>query len=337
MGARNPEAAILDANASPVPPARPIWGTPLGIAERMLRNIGRHALSISAAAIAFYGMLAAFPALAAFIALYALMADPVTAIHQFGPLRRILPQEVWSLFHDQLVRLTSGPGRGLGFGAFFGLAITVWSAGAGVRSLITALNVVYMEKERRGLLRFYFVATMFTFAAISLGVIALTTIVVTPILLRVIDLGSWSRLLISVIRWPIILGAIAGVLVLFYKYGASRTAAQGALDHSGRGLCERRLAGGVVGLFSAFVSEFNNYNETYGTLGGVVVLLTWFYISAFLVLLGAELNAALEQLATVDTTEGPPRPPGTRGARVADTAPNVPIEEPTLAEAAGKD
>lgn len=281
-------------------------------------NIGDHALFIAAAGIAFYGMLAAFPAVAAFISVYALWANPIEAVHQFSLFRNIMPDQAWQLFHQQLMRLTAERGSNLGVGAFFGLTITLWSAGAGVRALLTALNFVYLERERRGLLRFYLVAIGFTIGTIAIGVVSLTTIVVAPILLKAARLGAITKTFATVIRWPIILTCIVAILVLFYKYGPSRTPPK----------LRWTLPGAIfatVGWFAAsfafsfYVASFANYNETYGTLGAVVILLIWFYISAFLVLIGAELNATLEHMATVDTTEGEDAPRGQRGATVADT------------------
>jgi membrane protein len=137
------------------------------------------------------------------------------------------------------------------------------------------------------------------------------------------------------VAWIVVLGAVIAVLILFYKYGPSRTPPKIVWTLPGAAFASLGWLLGSL-LFSLYVSLFSRYNETYGTLGAVVILLTWFYMSAFLVLLGGEVNAVIEHETSVDTTEGPPRPKGRRGARVADADPSEPISpEPTSAEASG--
>jgi len=306
----------------------------VGIAHEAVGNVGRHTLGLQAAGIAFFAMLAAFPAMAAIVSVTALWVDPNATVQEFAIFRRLMPIEAWQLFNQQLLKLAAQEHSNLGIGAIIGFVLTLWSSGAGVRALITSLNIVYMERERRGLVRFYLIATLFTLAVIALGVLSLTTIVATPILLRLFALGSVPHAVLTIAAWIVVLGAAIAVLILFYKYGPSRTPPKIIWTLPGAAFAS---VGWLLGslLFSLYVSLFSRYNETYGTLGAVVILLTWFYMSAFLVLLGGEINASIEHETQADTTEGPPRPKGERGASVADADPSELIVEPTQAEASG--
>jgi len=200
----------------------------------------------------------------------------------------------------------------------FAVALALWSASSGVKSLMTALNIAYEEEEKRGLLHYNALALAMTFGAIIAGLIALTLVALVPPLLQALALPKWLHWMLSLARWPILaLGVIIGLAVLF-RYGPSRNEAR--LNWVTWGAVAATVLWIIASvLFSWYAANFANYNKTYGSVGAIVVLLMWFYITAFVVLLGAELNAEMERQTAADTTRPPFKPMGSRGARMADT------------------
>lgn len=289
---------------------------------RVKDEMSRDNLSILAAGCAFYAMLAIVPALAAAISLFGLVADPVMIEQQIEQLAHILPQEAQGIITDQLSRLASQPRTGLSVGAMIGILFALWSASYGIQTLMTGLNVVYDEEEKRGFVQFYATALMLTLGAILSVLVALTLVAVLPAVLAFLGLPSWVETAISTARWPLL-----GVLTMFglavlYRYGPSRREARWQWVSWGA-VAATILWLIVSSLFSLYVSRFGSYNETYGTLGAVVILLMWFYLTAYIILMGGELNAEMEHQTAKDTTRSG-RPLGARGAHMADTVGAVP-------------
>jgi membrane protein len=288
------------------------------ILARTWRESQEDNVSIIAAGVAFYALLAIFPALAAALAIYGFVADPHTISQHLDFLIGVLPSDARSVLERQLSDLAMQPTAALSFGALFGIALALWSASSGVKSMMTALNIAYEEGEKRGFLRYNALALATTFGAIIAGLIALTLIAILPPLVQALPLPQWLHWLLSVLPWPVLaLGAITAIAIL-YRYGPSRNEARwnwvtwGATAATVLWLI-------ASALFSWYAANFANYNKTYGSVGAIVVLLMWFYITAFVVLLGAELNAEMERQTAQDTTREPWKPMGSRGARMADT------------------
>jgi membrane protein len=234
-----------------------------------------------------------------------------------------MPEDAWSLLDNQLTAVVSAPPQRLGISVLVGLAIALWSAGAGVRAMMTALNIAYQEQEKRGFVRFYATAFLFTIGIVVLGIFSLGVIVIVPVLLSLVDLGDLAGLLVKLLPWLVLAGFITVALAVLYRYGPSRHEAKTRWVSWGA-LVAMVLWIGASLLFSLYVSNFASYNKTYGALGAVMILLLWLYISAFIVLIGAELNAEMEHQTERDTTTGRPRPMGERGAFVADHVGRVP-------------
>jgi membrane protein len=290
---------------------------------RLWAQIGEDNVSIVAAGVAFYVMLALFPAITAFVSLFGLIADPGQVQEQFENLRGVIPDDAWSILNDQLTAVASAQSRNLGISALVGLVLALWSAGAGVRAMMTALNIAYHEREKRGFLRFYATAFLFTIGIALLGIISLGVIVIVPVLLNLIELGGIAQVLVRLLPWLVLAGFVAIALGFLYRYGASRAEPKTRWVSWGAILATVLWIGASL-LFTIYVSNFGSYNETYGALGAVMVLLLWLWISAFIVLVGAELNAELEHQTERDTTTGRPKPRGERGAYVADHVGEVP-------------
>lgn len=295
-------------------PAKGWWQ----IALRVKDEVSSDNISIIAAGIAFYGLLAIFPGIAALVSIYGLVADPADVERQAATLSSVMPGEAWGILKQQLHKVATGGGGSLTLGFIFGLVLTLWSATAGVKTTMTALNITYDEQETRGFLKFNAIALLLTLGAILFVVLAIALIVVLPAIFGALGLQQTFHSLLSILRWPLLAIAVMFALTVLYRYGPDRDEPKWRWVTWGS-------AGATVlwliasGLFSFYVSNFASYNETYGSLGAVVILLMWFYIGAYLVLVGAEVNAEMEHQTAQDTTEGQPRPMGQRDAYVADT------------------
>ncbi len=288
------------------------------IAWRIKDQLDRDNVSVVAAGVAFYTLLAIVPALAAVVSIYGLVADPADVQAQLEAVAHLLPEEAQSLISEQVKRIAASSGGALGLGAVVGLLLTLWSASKGMKTLITALNIVYDEQEQRGFIKLNLIALGLTLGAVVFLVVTLALIVALPAVLDSLGLGETLRGLVAWLRWPPLLIGVIVALALIYRYGPSRDPARWRWVNWGATVATVLwLAGSVA--FSLYVRNFGSYNETYGSLGAVVILLMWFYLTAYVVLLGAEINAEMEHQTARDTTRGPAQPKGQRGAYVADT------------------
>jgi membrane protein len=290
---------------------------------RVWTQIGEDNVSIVAAGVAFYVMLALFPAITAFVSLFGLIADPNQVEQQFANLRGVIPEDAWSLLNRQLRAVVSANPESLGIGALIGLGLALWSAGAGVRAMMTALNIAYHEREKRGFVRFYATAFLFTLGIALLGILSLGVIVIGPVLLNFIELGGIAQVLVRLLPWLVLGIFVVVALGVLYRYGPSRSEPKTRWVSWGAVVAAVLWIGASL-LFSIYVANFGTYNETYGALAAVMILLLWLWLSAFIVLIGAELNAEMEHQTERDTTTGEPKPRGERGAYVADHLGGVP-------------
>ncbi len=271
-----------------------------------------------AAGVTYYALLAVFPAIAALVSIYGIFADPGTIQSHLNTLSGVMPGGALEIIGEQVSRIASQGGGALGFGFIFGLAISLWSANAGMKAVFDALNIVNDEEEKRSFVGLNLVSLTFTLGAIFFILVALGGIVVLPIILNFIGMGSGMEMLLAIIRWPILLVAVVLGLSLLYRFGPSRDKAEWRWVTPG-GIIAAVLWLAVSMLFSWYVSNFGSYNETYGSLGAVIGFMTWIWISSIVVLLGAEINAEMEHQTVKDTTEGATQPMGVRGAQMADT------------------
>ncbi|EIM24956.1 YihY/virulence factor BrkB family protein [Microvirga lotononidis] len=271
-----------------------------------------------AAGVTYYALLAVFPAIAALVSIYGLFADPATIQDHLNTVSGVLPGGALDIIREQVTRIASQGGGTLGFGFIFGLVLSLWSANAGMKAIFDALNIVYGEDEKRSFVHLNALSLSFTLGAIVFILFALAAIIVLPIILRFIGLGSGTEWLVSLSRWPILLIGVTFGLSLIYRFGPSRDKAEWRWVTPG-GLVAAVLWLAVSMLFSWYVANFGSYNETYGSLGAVIGFMTWIWLSTTIVLLGAEINAEMEHQTAQDTTEGTDQPMGTRGAQMADT------------------
>ncbi len=275
-------------------------------------------LSIIAAGVAFYWFLAIFPALAAAVSIYGLAADPAQLQQQIDTLGTVLPPEAYRIIQAQLTTLVQHSGGALGLGMIFGILLTIWSANKGMKALITALNIVYDEQERRGFIKLNALSLLFTFCAILLGLVAISLVIAVPALIGLVGLSGTFQALLTYLRWPLLGVFLAFGLALAYRFLPDRDAPRWRWVSWGSVTATLLWLGGSA-LFSLYVSNFGSYGKTYGSMGAVAILLLWFYLTAYVILLGAELNAEMEHQTREDSTVGRPEPMGRRRAYVADT------------------
>jgi len=306
-------AAGADAEGPSQIPAKGWWH----VAKRAVAGFNEDRVMTEAAGVTFYALLALFPALASFISIYGLFADPAKLTDQLQSLGGIVPGGGLDIIKAQVTSLTSSSNKALGFGALVGLATSLWSANAGMKSLFGALNVVYHEKEKRSFLKFTLVAFAFTIGAIAFIIVALFAVVAIPVILNFVGFSSIADALLRVARWPVMLIVVSMVFSLLYRFGPSRNRARWQWVTWGGAFAAIFWVLASLA-FSFYVANFGNYNKTYGTLGAAIGFMTWIWISTMVVLMGAELNAELEQQTGRDSTVGPEKPPGRRGAYKAD-------------------
>ena len=286
---------------------------------RMWKRNGEENVSIIAAGVAFYAFLAIFPGFAAFISLYGLISDPTDVQQQLTFTAHLLPQEAYTLLTDQLSRIVSESGEALSLGLVGGLLLSFWSASRGIKAMMTALNIAYHEEDNRGFIQFNLIGFLLTIAAVVFMLISLAVIAAIPAILNWADWPGSLKNLISYVRWPVIAGLVIIGLGLLYRYSPDRKNAQ--LQWVSWGAIIATTLWVIFSLIlSYYVSNFGSYNKTYGSVGAIIILMMWFYVSAYMVLIGALFDAELEEHQTQkDSTVGEPKPLGERGAHVADT------------------
>jgi membrane protein len=285
---------------------------------RVVSEVIEDRVSLIAAGVTYYLLLALFPALGALVSLYGFVADPTTIAAHIGFLSEIFPHGSFDLILSQLTALTQQKPGALSLGFVTGLLIAIWSANNGVKALCDAMNVAYGEEEKRGIIEFNLLSLTFTFGLLIIAVVLIFAIGVMPAILAFVWLGPWTDLLTRLARWPIILALVMSGIVLLYHYGPSRERAKLVWLSWGAVFSTLLWLLSSFG-FSYYLDHFANYNATYGTLGALIGFMVWIWISVIIVIVGAELNAELEHQTREDSTTGPPRPMGERGAYVADT------------------
>lgn len=289
----------------------------LDIAVRVKNEVAKDNVSLIAAGLALYALLAIFPALGAAVSIYGLFASPQDIAHHMNAFSGVLPTEATQILQKQLQTLTQQEGA-LNVALIAGVAIALWSARKGMVALMTTMNVAYDEQERRGFFKQIFVSMLFTVGAILGFLIVMLLIVAVPIAVHFLPLGPFASVVILVLRWILLWFLAAFGMAVIYRYAPDRKHAQWRWLSWGSGIAASLWLLGSAA-FSLYARHSTSYGETYGALGGVVVMLMWFLLTGFTVILGAEINSEMERQTRRDTTENPDKPMGSRGAYAADT------------------
>jgi membrane protein len=288
------------------------------VLRRVKAEVKEDNVPLLAAGVAFYAMLAIFPAIIAVVTVYGMVADPAQVQSQVGQLAKSLPSGADQLLTEQLKSVTSAGRQSLSIGLALSLLGVLWSASGGVQGLVKALNLVYDEKETRGFLKVRGLSLLLAIAAILMAVVAIALIAVFPGFVDNLGLGRAGELAASIGRWVVLALLALAALAVLYRYAPDRANPRWRWVSWGAVVALVLWLLGSVG-FSWYVDNFGKYNQTYGALAAVIILLLWLFLSAFVVLLGAELDAETERQTARDTTTGPSRPLGQRDAEVADT------------------
>ena len=257
-------------------------------------ELDRNHVSVLAAGVAFYALLAIFPGMSALISTYGLVADPIEVASELSALRGILPTEAMKLLSDQLNGLVHAPPAKLGIGLVVSLLLALWSATSGTSVLMQALTVAYDEHDGRSVGRFYLVACGLTIGLAMFALVSLFLVAGVPAVLDLLPLPDFWKETLSFIRWPILAGLVVIGLDILYRFAPDRTEARWQWVSWGAVTATLLWLVGSAG-FSFYVARFGSYDKTYGSLGAVVILLMWFYVSAYIVLAGAELNAEIDK------------------------------------------
>jgi membrane protein len=299
-------------------PSQIPWRGWKDIAGRVLREIQDDRIMLVAAGVTFYSLLSLFPAIAAGVACYALVSDASTIAKHLSLGTGVVPAEVLDMLRDEITRIATKSDNKLTFGFLLGLGIALWSANAGMKSIFDALNIIYDETEQRSFLRLNLISLLFTLCSIAAALLAVSAVVAFPLLTAALGRPSLDQPTLDLLRWPVMLVLVVAGLAVLYRYGPSRRPAKWRWISLGSIFAGAAWLG-VSSLFSWYLGNFANYNATYGTLGAVVGLMMWMWLSTLVVLIGAEINSEIEHQTAHDSTIGTEKPLGARGAVMADT------------------
>ena len=262
-------------------------------------------VSLVAGGVAFFGFLALFPALAAFIAAYGLLFDPGEVSQQIAQLQGVVPPAVLELLEEQLQRLTAAATGSLSWSAVLALVLALWSASKGTRGVIEAINVAYDREEQRGIVRLYLVGLGLTLGSIVFVVLTIALVAGVPAVLAFAGLDIDASRLLRWLRWPALLVRVTVAVAATYYVAPNREAPKWRWLTPGSLLATLGLLA-ASGVFSLYVTSFGDYDKVYGSVGAVAVFLLWLYLASFVVLLGAELNAVIEQQVAEAAPTGDP-------------------------------
>ena len=251
------------------------------------KSAGEKHLGLIAAGVAFFGMFGIFPGIAAVIAIFGLVADPMVIAEQLVLMQDIIPPDAYQLLSSQINRLVNAPSQALGWATFVSITLALWSCRAGVGALIGGLNAIAGQRVRNGIWQMV-VAFLLTVALVSLAITALTVVVLLPIALAFIPMATSTAWLLEGVRWLIALGVLMLALSLLYRFGPARIGSRGRWFTVGAFVVVVLWVAASAGL-SFYLTNFASYNEVYGSIGAVIGLLLWLYVSAYLILLGAAL------------------------------------------------
>jgi membrane protein len=298
-------------------PARIPWRGWKQVLRRTWREVSSDRISLVAAGCAFWTTLALFPSLSMLVSLYGLVFDPLTVEPQIENIRHLLPPPAFALIADRVRTLVSHPSSTLGASLFISTALALWSAATGTKSLLSALNLAYEEEEQRSFLKFQLIGLVMTLGIILACVLGLAILVLMPAVISLLGLSAHEKGLVQFGSISVLLVFVTVGISVLYRFGPSRRAARWRWVTPGSVVATLLWLVASL-LFSAYVQYLASYDATYGPLGAVAGIMMWFWVGAYAVLFGAELNAELELQTAEDTTTDGPRPMGQRGAFVAD-------------------
>ena len=296
------------------------------IVKRGWKEAKADQVPLLAAGVAYYAFLAIFPALVAIVSIYGLFADPATITSQLKSLTEALPGQARQVITDQVTALAARR-TALGIGLIISILIALWSASGGISNMLTAITTAYDEEEKRGFIKKRLLSLALTVGAILFMLIMLGIVAVLPPLLNSIFGSGLLKWVFQILGWLVLMVIVMVVLGILYRVAPDRDAPKIKWVSVGAVVATVIWLLASIG-FSIYSSTFGNYAKTYGVFAGIVVLLFWLWLTAYAILLGAEINAETEQQTMADTTKGKEEPLGRRGAVKADSVPSENPEDP---------
>jgi membrane protein len=290
---------------------------------RVKKDIKDDNVSIVAAGVAFFSVLALFPALIAMISIYGLFVEPEEAAAQAQQLTEVMPTAAADLIGNQMQSVAAASSGNLSISLIISIAVALWSASSGMNALIQGVNIAYDEPETRGFIKLRGLALLLTIGAILVFGMAIGAIAVFPALAGKLPGGQVLEAVAGVLRWVILGAVIIGALAVIFRLSPNRDQPRMKWVSSGAIMAAVFWLLASIG-FSFYANNFGSYNETYGSIAAVIILMFWLYITAFIILIGAELNGQLELQTRKDTTTGPEKPMGERDAFAADEVADAP-------------
>lgn len=288
------------------------------IALRVWRSLAEDKVLLVAAGVTFYLLLALFPALGTFVALYGLIADPATVAEHAQFLQGLMPGPAAEMLSAEMTRLAGMQSGDLGLSAILAVLISIWSTNGGVKAIFEGVNIAYDEEETRSFIKLTGVTLAFTLGTLLLLLLLIAALAVLPAVLAVLPMGAVAQTIFGLLRWPIVLVLVGLALAVLYRFAPSRTPAEWQWVTWGSGLATALWVAASVAL-SVYLQNFADFGASYGAMAAPIAFLLWVWLSIIVVLLGAEVNAEMEHQTTHDTTGDPEKPMGERGAVVADT------------------
>ena len=288
------------------------------IAARTYKRSWDDNVALVSAGVAFYAFFALLSLLGLIVLSYGTVADPHDVIAQVQALTAVLPRDVSTVIGDQLMNAVKASQGTKGLGILLTFLVAVYGGTNGAVSIITALNIAYEEKEKRSLVRFYLLAIMMTFGALLMSLIAIAAVALVGALQKFLPQASDATVIAGkAVGYLLVTLFAAAIAAALYRFGPSREHARWRWITPGSLFAAVALLLLTIA-FGFYVSRFTNYSRSYGSLGAVVALLTWMYLTAYAFIFGAELNSEIEHQTAKDSTTGRPRPLGERGAWAAD-------------------
>lgn len=285
---------------------------------RTYKEFNNDRVTMIAAAVTYFLLLSLFPTMTAFVSIYGLFTDPATVTEHLQLLSSFVPEGGMEILNEQLTRLASTGGGALSFALILSIALALWSASSGVKTLFEAMNIAYDERESRNFFKLNATALLFTLAGIVGAVLMIGAAVLVPVVLDFVGLGAGLEWLVRIGTYVLLALALLLGLAALYRFGPSRQKARWRWITPGAILATILII--ILSLlFSWYAANFGNFDKTYGSLGGLIGMLTWMWISIIAVLIGAELNSEAERQTKQDSTEGASDPMGRRDANAADT------------------
>jgi membrane protein len=288
------------------------------ILVRAWGEVSANNIFLVAGGVTYAILLALFPALAALVSIYGLLLDPAQVEQQVAALSHILPPESTQMIGQELHSLVTASHGSLSISAGIALLFALWSASRGMSGLMTAFDIAYGQQETRGFLKFNLMAIGLTLGMLMGGTVIIALVGVLPAAIQFLGLGALTKWLLLVLEWPLLIAVVLVGLAVLYRYAPNRLMPRWRWVSPGAIAATLLWVLGSVG-FTVYVTHFNSYDKTYGALGGVVIMLTWLYLSSFVALFGAVINAQSERQTQADSTVGPSKPLGKRRAYAADT------------------